>query len=174
MGPGYPDPMPAGSADPGAQCSDEQHMAPGAWSVKQEALPGVTCWSSGREDPRYRFNLPAMDRIAEGSEPMYWRLSALPVVWRRRITPRNGSKSTRLPRRSATNLRADQHLCADGELDAPAPARAATVHADGLQTLVGRRLYRTPTWLHFPDMAMASLRSAHPAGRPMLYLDWRC
>ena len=36
MGPGYPDPMPAGSADPGAQCSDEQHMAPGAWSVKQE------------------------------------------------------------------------------------------------------------------------------------------
>ena len=52
MGPGYPDPMAAGSADPGAQCSDEQHMAPGAWSVKRGAPPGVTDRSSGREEPR--------------------------------------------------------------------------------------------------------------------------
>jgi|GEM_PF-5340715 len=32
-------------------------------------------------------------------------------------------------------------------------------------------MYRTPDGLDFPDMA--SLPSAHPAGRSMLYLDWR-
>ena len=69
--------MPAGSADPGAQCSDKQHMAPGAWGVKQRALPGAADWSSGREDPRYRFNLSAMDRMAEGSEPVHRRLFGL-------------------------------------------------------------------------------------------------
>ena len=42
-----------------------------------------------------------------------------------------------------------------------------------MRDLVRRRLYRTPTWLDFPDMAMASLSSAHPAGRHLLYLDWR-
>lgn len=77
MGPGYPDPMPAGSADPGAQCSDEQHMAPEAWNVKQGALPRMTGLSSGREDPQYRFNLSAMDRMAEGSEPMHRLLFGL-------------------------------------------------------------------------------------------------
>jgi len=44
------------------------------------------------------------------------------------------------------------------------------VTAGRLRTLVGGRLYRTPAWLDFPDMAMASFSSAHPAGRPMLYL----
>ena len=87
MGPGYPDPMPAGTADPGAQCAVEQHMAPGTWNVKQGALARMAYWSSGREGPRYRFNLSVMDLMAEGG-------------LRKQVD--------RLPRRSARNLRADQ------------------------------------------------------------------
>ena len=94
MGPGYPDPMSAGSADPGAQCSDEQHMALGAWSVKQRLFPRVADWSSGREEPRYRFNLSAVDRMAEGSEPAHRPLRAPRLVRPRRMTSRIGSQST--------------------------------------------------------------------------------
>ncbi len=53
MGPSYQDPMVADSADPGAQCSDEQPIPPGAWNVKQGLFPGVADWSSGLEDPRW-------------------------------------------------------------------------------------------------------------------------
>ncbi len=94
MGPGYPDPTAAGSADPGAQCSDEQHMPPGAWNVKQGALSRVTNWSSGRGDPRYRFNLSAMDRMAESGEPLHRRLRAPSFLRPGRMTSRSGSKST--------------------------------------------------------------------------------
>ena len=67
MGPGYPDPMPAGTADPGAQCSIEQHMVPGTWNVKQGALARMEYWSSGPEDPRYRFDLSVMDLMAKAA-----------------------------------------------------------------------------------------------------------
>lgn len=59
MGPGYPDPMAAGSADPGAQCSDEQLMAPGAWSVKQGLFPG---WLIGVRVGRIRDTGPTSPR----------------------------------------------------------------------------------------------------------------
>ena len=94
MGPGYPGPTAAGSADPGAQCADEQHMPPGAWNVKQGALSRVTNRSSGREDPRYGFNLSAMDRLAEGSEPVQRRLRAPPALRLRCMNTRSGSQST--------------------------------------------------------------------------------
>ena len=62
-------------------------------------------------------------------------------------------------------------LCANGELDASMPDSVGAVPAGRLRTLVGGRLYRTPTWLDFPDLAMAPLPLAHPTGRHMLYLD---
>ena len=48
-------------------------------------FPGVADWRSGREEPRYRFNLSAMDRMAEGSEPAHRPL---------RMISRIGSQST--------------------------------------------------------------------------------
>lgn len=51
-------------------------------------------WSSGREDPRYRFNLSTMDRMAERSEPAHRALRAPPFVRPRRMTSRIGSQST--------------------------------------------------------------------------------
>ncbi len=42
-----------------------------------------------------------------------------------------------------------------------------------MRDLVRRRLYRTPTWFNFLDLAMVPLPSAHPAGQSMVYLDWR-
>ena len=50
-------------------------------------------------------------------------------------------------------------LCAFGDLDARVSVLAATVHANGLWSLVGRRLCRTPNWLHFPDVAIVLLCS---------------
>ena len=53
--------MAAGSADPGAQCSDEQHMAPGAWNVKQGLFPG---WLIGGKHPAKTAGCPELSLAA--------------------------------------------------------------------------------------------------------------
>ena len=86
-----------------ALMSSAWYPEPGVSS--SELFTGVADWSSGREEPRYRFNLSAMDRMAEGSEPAIASTAVCSA------TPHDLSDRkpvNRLPRRSAMNLGADQ------------------------------------------------------------------